>query len=55
MPRDTPIERYGADSLERMFGYYSRHGLTGSSNVLGWLLGRTPTSYEAFVRSSLKD
>jgi uncharacterized protein YbjT (DUF2867 family) len=54
MPRDTPIEQYGADSLERMFGYYSRHGLTGSPNVLGWLLGRMPTSYEAFVRSSLK-
>ncbi|WP_420593905.1 SDR family oxidoreductase [Deinococcus sp.] len=53
MPRDTPLEAYESDSLERMFLYYSRHGLTGSPNVLGWVLGRAPTSYEAFVRRSL--
>jgi uncharacterized protein YbjT (DUF2867 family) len=53
MPRRTPIEVYGADSLERMFLYYSRHGLTGNTNVLGWVLGRPATSYEAFVRRSL--
>lgn len=53
MPRGTVLEAYGSDSLERMFLYYSRHGLTGSPNVLGWLLGRPPTSYEAFVRRSL--
>ena len=53
LPRSTPIEAYGSDSLERMFLYYSRHGLTGSPNVLGWVLGRLPTSYEAFVRKSL--
>ena len=53
MPRDNPIDVYGADSLERMFVYYTRHGLTGSPNVLGFVLGRPPTSYEAFVRRSL--
>ncbi|THF69702.1 NAD-dependent epimerase/dehydratase family protein [Deinococcus sp. Arct2-2] len=53
MPRSTPVEAYGSDSLERMFLYYSRHGLTGSANVLGWVLGRPPTSYEAFVRKNL--
>jgi uncharacterized protein YbjT (DUF2867 family) len=53
MPRDTVIERYGADSLERMFMYYARNGLMGNANVLGWLLGRTPTTYAAFVRKSL--
>ncbi|THF69585.1 NAD-dependent epimerase/dehydratase family protein [Deinococcus sp. Arct2-2] len=53
LPRSTLIEAYGSDSLGRMFTYYSRHGLTGSSNVLGWVLGRRPTSYEAFVRKSL--
>lgn len=53
MPRSTPLEAYESDSLERMFLYYSRHGLTGSPNVLGWVLGRPPTSYEAFVRRSL--
>ncbi len=53
MPRGTPMEAYGADSLERMFLYYSGHGLTGNANVLGWVLGRPPTSYEAFVRRSV--
>jgi uncharacterized protein YbjT (DUF2867 family) len=53
MPRRTPVEVYGSESLERMFGYYSRHGLTGNANVLSWVLGRPATSYEAFVRRSL--
>ncbi len=52
-PRDTPIDAYEADSLERMFIYYTRHGLTGSPNVLGFVLGRPPTTYEAFVRRNL--
>lgn len=54
MPRENPIDVYGSDSLERMFVYYGRHGLTGSPNVLGFVLGRPPTSYEAFVRRSLR-
>lgn len=53
MPRGSATEAYGADSLERMFVYYGRHGLTGSPNVLGFVLGRSPTTYEAFVRRSL--
>ena len=53
MPRSTPLEAYESDSLERMFLYYSHHGLTGSPNVLGWVLGRPPMSYEQFVRRSL--
>ena len=53
LPRDTPTATYEADSLERMFIYYTRHGLTGSPNVLGFVLGRPPTTYEAFVRKSL--
>ncbi len=53
MPRDNPTEAYGADSLERMFIYYARHGLTGSPNVLGFVLGRQPTTFEAFVRRNL--
>lgn len=42
MPRSTLIEAYGSDSLERMFTYCSRHGLTGSSNVLGWVQVQPP-------------
>lgn len=34
----------------RMFMYYNEKGLVGSSNVLGWLLGRKPLEYEDWVR-----
>jgi uncharacterized protein YbjT (DUF2867 family) len=58
----------GADSLER-FPYrvraaraisrrYSSHDFIGNPNVLTWLLGREPTTFEQFVRrelSALKD
>src|SRR5205085_2407436 len=36
-------------TLRRMFEYYTNHGLAGNPNVLGWLLGRPPTSFLAFV------
>lgn len=29
---------------------YSSHDFLGNANVLGWLLGRAPTSFEAFAR-----
>ncbi|EPT04614.1 NAD-binding protein [Fomitopsis schrenkii] len=47
---------YGADALDRML-YYSQgdahavvRGIPGSSNVLRWLLGREPTSWEELIR-----
>jgi uncharacterized protein YbjT (DUF2867 family) len=53
MSRGSATEVYGAESLERMFVYYGRHGLMGSPNILGFVLGRPPTTFEAFVRRSL--
>jgi len=38
--------------LRAMFDYYGRHGLRGNPNTLRWLLGREPTSLEAFARRS---
>jgi len=32
-----------------MFRTYARDGLAGNPNVLGWLLGRPPTSLAAFA------
>ncbi len=37
------------ETLIAMFRYYERHGFTGNSNVLRWLLGREPTSFREFV------
>lgn len=36
-------------TLLAMFRYYDRHGLVGNPNVLGWLLGRAPTTFTEFV------
>ena len=46
------LGRYQLDALIKMFEYYERYGLEGNPGVLGWLLGRTPTSLAAFVRRS---
>jgi NAD(P)H dehydrogenase (quinone) len=40
---------YQVRTLLQMFQYYDRHGFWGSPRVLGWLLGRAPGSFEAFV------
>ena len=41
------------DSLAAMFRYYDRYGLIGNGNVLGWLLGRRPTTLAQFVACQL--
>jgi uncharacterized protein YbjT (DUF2867 family) len=38
------------DTLIKMFAYYESYGLRGNPNVLGWLIGRPPTSFEDFAR-----
>jgi hypothetical protein len=40
---------YEIDALGKMFNYYDRCGLWGSSSVLESLLGRSPTPFEDFV------
>lgn len=40
---------YQVQTLLQMFGYYNRHGFWGNPRVLGWLLGREPEHFDAFV------
>jgi len=44
---------YTVDGFHRLFLHYDRHGIAGNPNVLGWLLGRAPTSFEDYVRREL--
>jgi uncharacterized protein YbjT (DUF2867 family) len=37
--------------LRALSAHYSSHDFIGNSNVLTWLLGRAPTTFEQFVRS----
>lgn len=41
---------YAVDTLLKMFTYYEKFGLIGNPNVLGWLLGRSPTSLTTFIQ-----
>jgi NAD(P)H dehydrogenase (quinone) len=47
--RNAGMEDYARDTLTKMFRAYARDGLKGNPNVLGWLLGRPPTSLENFA------
>ncbi len=47
--QEAGFDDYKQDTLIKMFTYYSYYGLHGNSNVLTWLLGRTPTSFADFV------
>lgn len=44
------LSDYAIKTLLAMFVYYEEVGLVGNPNVLGWLLGRPPTSLTEFVR-----
>jgi len=50
LPRKSVIDSFTSDAFERIVVCYKRHGLTGNSNGLGWLLGRTPTAYPDYLR-----
>jgi uncharacterized protein YbjT (DUF2867 family) len=46
-------EDYRHDAMARLFDHYGRYGITGNANVLGWLLGRLPTTFADYVRRCL--
>ena len=41
---------YAVETLIKMFTYYEKFGLIGNPNVLGWLLGRSPTVLATFIQ-----
>lgn len=45
---------YGREVTAKMWAHYASHGLRGNTKVLTALLGRVPTSYEAFAKRELK-
>jgi NAD(P)H dehydrogenase (quinone) len=47
--RSTGMDEYQRETLIKMFQAYARDGLEGNPNVLGWLLGRPPTSLASFA------
>jgi len=47
--RGAGMDDHQRETLIRMFQSYARDGLKGNPNVLGWLLGRPPTSLASFA------
>jgi uncharacterized protein YbjT (DUF2867 family) len=43
------MTNYATEATHRLSGYYARRGIKGNPNVLTWLLGRAPTSFDAYV------
>ena len=50
--RASGLGDYQVETLAKMFRYYERYGFWGNPRVLGWLLGRPPTTFAAFVERS---
>jgi uncharacterized protein YbjT (DUF2867 family) len=50
--RESGLGDYQVETLVKMFRYYERHGFWGNPRILGWLLGRPPTTFAAFVERS---
>ena len=47
---DPAVLNYQLKVIGAVTAHYSRHDFLGNSNVLAWLLGRPPTTFEGFVR-----
>ncbi len=47
--RSAGLSEYAVRTLVRMFQYYERNDFCGNSQVLGWLLGRSPTTFAGFL------
>ncbi|MDQ2744294.1 MAG: NmrA family NAD(P)-binding protein [Chloroflexota bacterium] len=47
--RAAGLGDYQVETLLAMFRYYDRNGFWGSPRVLSWILGRSPTSFAAFL------
>jgi NAD(P)H dehydrogenase (quinone) len=47
--RATGMDNHQRETLIKMFEAYASDGLKGNPNVLGWLLGRPPTSLATFA------
>lgn len=46
----TPVLQHKLDVLTSIADWYSKYDFVGNSNILRWLLGRPPTTFEQFAR-----
>jgi NAD(P)H dehydrogenase (quinone) len=53
--RAAGLGDYQVQTLTSMFCYYERFGFWGNPRVLGWLLGRPPATFAAFVGRTMQE
>ena len=46
---------HARDGVQRMLLYYNSMGLVGSTNVMRWVLGREPLSWEKWCEMTIKE
>jgi hypothetical protein len=54
-PQGDPRSDLVRDSAQRLVLFYNNRGLTGSPNVLRWLLGREPTIVDQYIQRELQN
>jgi hypothetical protein len=47
---DRDRSDHATEMMKAISEHYSTHDFVGNPNVLRWLLGRRPTTFEQFVR-----
>ena len=50
-----PPGEYARDGVQRMLLYYNYRGLVGSTNVMRWVLGREPVSWERWCERIVEE
>jgi uncharacterized protein YbjT (DUF2867 family) len=53
--RASGMSDYAVETLLKMFRFYERYGFWGNPRVLTWLLGRSPTTFAAFVERTARN
>jgi hypothetical protein len=52
--KEAGLGDYQIETLVSMFRYYHRYDFLGNPQVLGWLLERSPNSFSAFVKRTVR-
>jgi uncharacterized protein YbjT (DUF2867 family) len=52
--RASGMSDYAVETLIKMFRYYEHNGFWGNPRVLAWLLGRSPTTFAAFIEQTAR-
>ncbi len=53
--RSAGLSDYAIRTLIQMFQHYEQYDFWGNSQVLGWLLGRSPTTFTSFLERTLQE